>query len=298
MEWVETTGSSLEEATERALEALGVGIDDAEIEVVTDAKMGLFGRVRSEARIRARVRPTLPRARTERRSPRRRPREARSPDTGTRPSRQSRTPAVAGAPPDPTAESGGDGVCRPADESMSRRAVADTGKGTEMATEEELSEQERTDLDDSADVVRRFLDGLLDHLELDGTVDVELTEAGTLVASISGQGLGLLVGPRGTTLNAVQDLARAALPRTADGAGPRLTVDVGDYLSRRSKALAEFARKLAAEVIQTGDAKHLEAMSASDRKTVHDAINGIDGVTTRSEGEEPGRHVVIVRATS
>ncbi len=72
MEWVETTGKSIEEAKEAALDQLGVDEDDAEFEVVEEPKPGLFGRIRGEARVRARVRPTRPRPKVERRERRRR----------------------------------------------------------------------------------------------------------------------------------------------------------------------------------------------------------------------------------
>src|SRR4051812_50164136 len=81
MEWVETTGKTLEEAKDAALDQLGVAEDDAEFEVVEDAKLGLFGRVRSEARVRARVRPTAPRPKDDRRDRRRRDQRKKSGDT-------------------------------------------------------------------------------------------------------------------------------------------------------------------------------------------------------------------------
>src|SRR5579872_5443216 len=74
MEWVETTGSTLEEAKEAALDQLGVDDGDAEFEVLEQPKAGLFGRVRGEARVRARVKPTAPRAKEDRRDRRRRTR--------------------------------------------------------------------------------------------------------------------------------------------------------------------------------------------------------------------------------
>ncbi|MGK2958188.1 MAG: Jag N-terminal domain-containing protein, partial [Acidimicrobiales bacterium] len=67
MEWVETTGRTIEEAKDAALDQLGVDEDDAEFEILEEPKSGLFGRIRQEARIRARVRPATPRAKTERR---------------------------------------------------------------------------------------------------------------------------------------------------------------------------------------------------------------------------------------
>ncbi|MDA8393413.1 MAG: Jag N-terminal domain-containing protein [Actinomycetota bacterium] len=295
MEWVETTGATLDEAKERALVALGIDSDDAEIEVLTDVKMGLFGRVRTEARVRARVRPALPRARVERRQPRRRPRESRAGDSGVA-APEGRGQGAMGAvgqeaaaraltpsewPPSPLAITGKD-------------AVDDMGVAFEQGSQEDGS----GDVEEASEAVRRFLEGLLDRLDMDGAVEVELSDSGGIIASVSGDGLGILVGPKGATLHAVQDLARAAMPRSGRAPGLRLTVDVAGYLARRSVALADFARKLAEEVRAGGVERHLEPMSASDRKTVHDTINGLDGVATRSEGEEPYRHVVIVRSTA
>ena len=71
MEWVETTGKTVHDAKETALDALGVDTDDAEFEIINDARTGLFGRVKEEARVRARVLPTTPRAKDDRRRRRR-----------------------------------------------------------------------------------------------------------------------------------------------------------------------------------------------------------------------------------
>ena len=73
----------------------------------------------------------------------------------------------------------------------------------------------------------------------------------------------------------------------------RLRVDVGGYRERRREALAKFATKVAAQVVDSGEPASLEPMSAADRKVVHDAVNDIDGVQTSSEGEDPRRRVVI-----
>jgi spoIIIJ-associated protein len=88
MDWVETTGKSIDEATDRALAHLGVHRDDAEVEVIEEPKAGLFGRIRGEARVRARVRPTGPRPKRSRRSG---GREDRPRNAGPR-AEKSRTP--------------------------------------------------------------------------------------------------------------------------------------------------------------------------------------------------------------
>ena len=77
-------------------------------------------------------------------------------------------------------------------------------------------------------------------------------------------------------------------PRTG-----RLLLDVSGYRQKRKEALERFTSKVAEDVLASGTATALEPMSSADRKIVHDAVNGIDGVTTTSEGEDPRRHVVI-----
>jgi spoIIIJ-associated protein len=111
--------------------------------------------------------------------------------------------------------------------------------------------------------------------------------------SVEGQELGVLVGPRGVTLRALEEVARAITQHFAGGHSARLHLDVAGYQARRREALAEFARKIAAEAVESGTVRSLEPMPSPDRKIVHDTIAEIDGVTTSSEGEEPRRRVVI-----
>jgi spoIIIJ-associated protein len=110
---------------------------------------------------------------------------------------------------------------------------------------------------------------------------------------IVGENLGVLVGPRGVTLQALEEVVRAAVQRYAGGHSARVHVDVGGYRERRRDALAQFARQVAEEVISQGNSRALEPMSAADRKVVHDAVADVAGVATSSEGEEPRRRVVI-----
>ena len=103
----------------------------------------------------------------------------------------------------------------------------------------------------------------------------------------------MLVGPKGVTLQALEEVVRAAAQHHAGGHSARVHVDVAGYRQRRRDALSEFARKIAAEVQASGEARSLEPMSAADRKVVHDAIADLDGLATSSEGEDPRRRVVI-----
>ena len=113
---------------------------------------------------------------------------------------------------------------------------------------------------------------------------------------VDGEDLGLLIGPGGRTLLAVQDLARVAAQRRLGDHDTRLRVDVAGYRERRRAALEKFAVAVANEVRETGQTKALEPMASADRKVVHDSIHAIEGVASHSDGEEPRRRVVITPA--
>lgn len=275
MEWVETTGRTVEEAKELALDQLGVDEADAEFEVVEEPKSGLFGRIRSEARVRARVRPQAPPPKLERRDRRRggRGRREQGDDVEERRSREARNGAGR----------------RPASRPGGPRRDDQGGDVDEPRVRAELTQAE---MDAQVDSVRDFLDGLLDAFGVDARLTVAISEDGAIEAAIDGDDVGLLLGPRGATLEAVQELARRALQQHSEDS-MRLRVDVGGYRVRRRDALAKFAAKVAAQVLETGEPASLEPMNAADRKVVHDTVNDIDGVSTLSEGEEPRRRVVI-----
>ena len=114
-----------------------------------------------------------------------------------------------------------------------------------------------------------------------------------MLVDVTGENLGLLVGPRGATLQAIEELVRTVVQRRTEGRGTRINVDVGGYRAKRRAALARFAEELADKVRESGRDQVLEPMPASDRKVVHDTIAELDGVDTISEGEEPQRHVVV-----
>ena len=148
-------------------------------------------------------------------------------------------------------------------------------------------------LDEQEAVAVEFVQGLLDALGVAGSVRTGRTDDDGIAIDIDGDGLGLLVGPKGATLASLEELTRAAVQHAAEGQRARLHVDVGGYRQRRREALAEFTRKVAGEVLDAGEARALEPMSASDRKVVHDTVAELDGLATVSEGEDARRHVVI-----
>lgn len=150
-------------------------------------------------------------------------------------------------------------------------------------------------LDDHVACVKDFVTGLVDAFGLEGDTEVVEIDDETREVRVIGDDLGLLIGPRGQTLQAVHELARTVVYRTApDGQEGRVRIDIGGYRERRREALIRFATQVAEAVAESGASKALEPMSPPDRKVVHDTINEIDGVSTLSEGIDPNRRVVIV----
>ena len=139
-----------------------------------------------------------------------------------------------------------------------------------------------------------FLQGLLSELGAQATITSNALSDEVVELRIEGEGLGTLIGPKGATLLALQELTRTVLQRQTSPTDCRLVIDVNGYRRRRQEALARFAQQVAAEVKATNVKRALEPMPPSDRKVVHDAVNAVQGVGTISEGEEPYRRVVLV----
>ena len=137
-----------------------------------------------------------------------------------------------------------------------------------------------------------FMDGLTGAFGMQGTSDLKIDDT-TLELNVVGSELGLLVGPGGRTLNAVQDLARVAAQRRLGDHETRLRIDIAGYRERREQALVKFSRDVAQQVRESGVARSLEPMTSSDRKVIHDVLNEEDGVASRSTGEDPNRRIIV-----
>ncbi len=149
-------------------------------------------------------------------------------------------------------------------------------------------------IEEQAELVGAFVRGVVERFGLDAKTTVQMDEDQILV-DVQGSDLGILVGQRGATLDALQELARTVVQRRNEEHGARIVVDVAGFRAKRAAALEGFARQVAAEVLQSGTPQALEPMSANDRRIVHDAVGSVSGVTTSSEGVEPRRFVVIRR---
>jgi len=313
MEWVETTGKTVEEAKDAALDQLGVDEHDAEFEIVEEPRPGLFGRMRGEARVRARVRPVQARPKVERRDRRRGGRTkagGEAPETAT-----AGASALDTEPGDTEPEAGPEaGEARPPASRSRGRSATGRSRGARSARstpaeptagptavptdgEEPTMTDDVTTADEQAEIIGEFLEGLVAAFGLQADISREAIDDETVEVRVDGEDLGLLVGPRGATLQAVGDLARTVVQRAAPGHHEgRVRVDIARYRERRREALERFTRQLAEGVLADGEPRALEPMGAADRKVVHDVVNTIDGLVTRSEGEDERRHVVIAPA--
>ena len=381
MEWVETTGRSIDAALDAALDELGVDEEDVEFEVLQEPKSGMFGIGRSDARIRARVKPLSrekPGERQRRRGGRKeggsRGRGGKGGGSRNEPSRESNgsraggngkpkaegAKASAGAA---TAADAGDGAAEAIEgaagsagaavggvsSSAKRRRRGGRGRGSggggqgseggnarpqgdadrdgagegtnegrdghsgrpeskqgaapklrsEDRTRNEesaaVSTEEDVPIEEQAAAAEEFTRGLVEAFDLGGTVSTVIDDD-VVTVQVDGENLGLLVGPKGATLHAIEELVRTVVQRQTDGHGVRIHVDVAGYRAKRRVALEGFTKKLVDKVLETGKAQALEPMSAADRKVVHDTAATFDGIMTESDGEEPRRRVEIRRA--
>ena len=330
MEWIETTGASLDEAKERALARLGVAEDDLEVEVLAEPSRTMFGLKKSEARLRARVSPTSPRAKVDRRDRKRRSdrdgsqnRGGSSGRKGQEDRRGGRSGGSSHSDSGGGSRSGGNrrrrdgGEDRKAERSRSeaekdqKDQSSETGRdrgrqkvakdssvkpanGNDRGGDRERAEVEAMDLQTQARITEDFVQGLLDKMGLDARVASTIDED-RLTVEAQGLNLGLAIGQRGETVRAITELSRTLVQRSSDGqAEGSLIVDIGGYRERRRSFLADFARSQAEEVLADGRSRALEPMGAADRKVVHDTIGEIDGLMTVSEGSDADRRVVIM----
>lgn len=309
MEWVEVTAKTVEEAQRVALDRLGVDAEDAEFDVVQQPTKGLFGLMRGEARVRARVRPTAVRPKRDRRE-----RNGRRERGGREGNEEQVQTGARARDNESAAESDSDGPVaveqrdqgersRDGRKPRSRGGQGGNGGGQGRSDrngsapreqKEHKVDHDQADVDPAAvgEAAASFVRGLAVAIGSDAATEV-VVDGTELEVRLTGADLGLLIGPGGRTLAAVQDLARVAAQRRLGDHETRLKIDVAGYREKRRAALEKFARTVAEDVLASGQAKALEPMSSADRKVVHDAITEIDGVTSRSDGDDPARRVVI-----
>ena len=148
-------------------------------------------------------------------------------------------------------------------------------------------------MSDSGDRVRDLLEHVSDALGLDATVTID-EEGRNIRGVLEGDDLGLFIGRHGQTIDAVQHLAfKAATRDHPPSSGVRVVVDAAGYRERRELALQRQADEAAADAVRSKRPVALDAMSATERKVVHEYLKDREDVETYSEGTEPDRHLVV-----
>jgi spoIIIJ-associated protein len=142
-----------------------------------------------------------------------------------------------------------------------------------------------------AEALEELLEEIVDGLGLDAEIEVEEAD-GVLTGALHGDDVGLFIGRRGQTIDAVQHLAQRIVFR--EGPSPvRVVVDADGYRQRRTESLQADAEEAAGEAIRTGRPVELEPMPAAERRIVHEFLRELGGVETHSEGDEPERRLVV-----
>ncbi len=297
MEWVHTRGRTVQEAVDKALDQLGVLESETELEILVEPKKGMFGKLGAvEAEIRVRVKPISREKPQNRRRSGGAEKPSRNRSERNRDGGRKRSEAAETAESKPVARNGGDSPSsqrseprEPKETKRSRTPRAETGSET---VSNESATASSTPIPEQAEIVTEFVTSVVSAFGVEGTVSSRI-EDDAIYVDVAGENLGLLVGPKGATLAALEDLMKVILQRRADGDGARVRLDIGGYQQRRRDALSEFVKDVAAKVVASGEPMALAPMHPADRKLVHDTLSEVDGVQTESQGADPNRRIIV-----
>ncbi len=145
---------------------------------------------------------------------------------------------------------------------------------------------------EQAAATEAFLKGLLERMGVQADMEISPREGGGLNVSLSGSGIGAVIGRRGETLDAIQHLTNYVVNRGNDKRS-HINVDAENYRAKREDSLVHLARKMAAKAIKYKRSMALEPMNSYERHIIHTALQDFEGVTTSSTGAEPNRRVVV-----
>ena len=259
LKWIETTGKTERDALNKALKELGLEEDDISIEVITRAKTGFLGIGSCPAKIRVTYEvPDEPAPVVE------------------EPVAEPEAPAEAVAEPELVEE--------PTPASAAEPEPAEAPAETPvMEAEPERKEK-----------IETFLTGLLERLEVPAEIKLQVNEAGIYQVELVGKNLGALIGRRGETLDAIQQLTNYAVNR-GQSKRIRIHIDAENYRAKREESLQRLARKTAGKALKYRRNMMLEPMNAYERHVIHAALQSYNpAISTYSTGTEPNRRIVVV----
>ena len=272
MSYIDVTGKTEEEAIQNALAQLGMDRDDVSVEILERAKSGFLGMGAKPARVRVTYGPDE--APMEEVAVPVKPAVVEKPEKKEEPK-----PKPQPKPQQPR---------QPKPQQPRREERVERVEKPIAAPAVDLPEC----TDDNAVRITAFLTGLLEHMDSPAAVKVYEEEKGRYKVILEGQKLGALIGRRGETLDAIQQLTNYAV-NSGSEKRIRVHVDAENYRARREASLERLAMKVAGKVKKYRRSVTLEAMNAYERHVIHAALQDVKGVTTYSVGTEPNRRVVV-----
>lgn len=317
MRTLDATGKSVDEAIFNGLRELAISIDEVEIEIIQQETKGILGIGAKPAIVRLKERepeeiiipdyvlnkdkPREPRERRERRDRNeRRERRPRREEAAEEKAVQAETEEAVKEAEAAAAEETAETECAQEAprqrEPRQRRERRDRRERRPRKEEEPVLPREVIDYTAEAaegNAAADFLKGLLKEMGVEAEVLANVSEEGIRLR-IDSSSMGILIGHRGETLDAIQYLTSLAINRSRKETGyTRVTIDTEGYRDKREETLTRLARKIASQVKATGRARTLEPMNPYERRVLHATLQNHPYVATRSEGEEPNRRVVI-----
>ncbi|QTE72601.1 protein jag [Clostridiales bacterium FE2011] len=298
MKQYEFSARTQDEAVEMGLQELGVSIADVDIQVVEEGSKGLFGLFGSRP---VKVRLTLKDAEEDPLADLLEDKKPAKPQI--EPEKKQEKKPEKKAEKKPVEKKAEEKKLAPEKKKAEKKAEPAEKKEQEKpAVKAEIRPMEKPEVtmiaaeeltDDSpAGTAHAFLAELTKLMGVDVTIDMGTDAEGNVYGYINGDTLGILIGRRGETLDAVQYLTSLKVNRGREGY-TRVTLDTENYRAKREDTLIRLANRMANRALRTGRKVSLEPMNPYERRIIHYALQQTEGVTTHSEGEEPNRHVVI-----
>ena len=275
-EYIDVTGKNEEEAISKALAQLGLDRDDVSVEILERAKSGFLGLGSCPAKVRVSYGPEE---------------EEPAPVESAPVQEKTEQPAAKSEPRKNPEKRSAPKAEKKADKPVREKPVQEKSAPEQSkAQPQPVSLGEEVD-DEKAQAIRTFLSGLLSQMESNAQVKVYLPEKGRYRVILEGENLGALIGRRGETLDAIQQLTSYAVNRT--GGRVRVQLDAEGYREKREQSLQNLARKVAGKVVKYRRSVTLEPMNAYERHAIHTALQDVPGVTTYSTGVDPNRRVIV-----
>ena len=276
IKFIDMTGKTEDEAIRRALEQLGLERDDVSVEILERAKSGFLGIGGSPATVRVSYDDGQPEPKPE----------------PVKPEPKSAAPKAEKKPVYCAEVLQKEVRAREKQEREAKRGERRAEPKAEKAPREPavLGEEVR---DEKSEQIRAFLKGLLEHMDSAAEVKVYESEKGRYKVFLEGEKLGALIGRRGETLDAIQQLTNYSIMRGSEKNRARVQVDAENYREKREQSLERLAEKVAGKVTKYRRNVTLEPMNAYERHVIHTALQDTPSVTTFSIGTEPNRRVVV-----